>query len=75
MRGHQDDKTKYGSLSIHAKLNVQADHLTEAYYEIGTPSKPMVNILPSSPAMISIRGVSITSDYQNQLIKAYTEPE
>jgi hypothetical protein len=34
----------------------------------------MIHTLPSCPAMISIGGISVTSNYRKQLIRAYVEP-
>lgn len=35
----------------------------------------MAHIRPSSPAMLPIRGVSITSNYQHHIVWAFTEPK
>jgi hypothetical protein len=37
--------------------------------------RPLVSLLPSCDAMLSIRGISVTSNYRKQLIRAYVEPE
>ena len=35
----------------------------------------MVSLLPSCPAMVTIRGVSVTSNLFRQLVRSYTEPQ
>ncbi|OEU11291.1 hypothetical protein FRACYDRAFT_246405 [Fragilariopsis cylindrus CCMP1102] len=75
VKGHQDSAKAYDDLSLEAQLNVDADALAGEYQEGKRQFHPMVNILPSCPAMLSIRGISVTSNYKKQLIRAYVEPE
>jgi hypothetical protein len=37
--------------------------------------RPIVSLLPSCNAKLSIRGINVTSNYRKQLIRAYVEPE
>ena len=74
VKGHQDDDAIYDDLSLEAQLNVDADELAEKYYSSGPQSTPQVHLLPSSSVTLFIRNISITNDYQNQLIRSYTEP-
>ena len=53
---------------------MDADELAEDYYSDGAQSTAQIQLLPSCPAALSIRDILITNDYQNQLIRAYTEP-
>jgi aromatic ring-opening dioxygenase catalytic subunit (LigB family) len=50
-------------LPLDAQLNVDADELAGEYQQDHGKYLPLVNMLPSCPAMITIRGVSITSNY------------
>ena len=68
VKGHQDSAKAYDDLSLEAQLNVDADALAGEYQEEQRQFHPMVNILPSCPAMLSIRGISVTSNYKKQLI-------
>ena len=62
-------------MSTEAKLNVEADRLSGLYQdELGTYS-PITHIYPSSPAVLEINGMTITSNVRHQLIKAYSEPK
>ena len=74
VKGHQDDDATYDDLSLEAQLNVDADELAEQHYSTGPQSTPQVQLLPSSSVTLFIRGISITNDYQTQLIRSYTEP-
>ena len=61
-------------LSIAAQLNVEADRLAGDFQQDHGKFRPIVTLLLSCPAMLSIRGISITSNYNKQLTKAYVEP-
>jgi len=74
VRGHQDRLTAYEDLSLEAQLNVDADWYAGKYQDESGKYLPQCTILPACPVMLSIRGISVTSDYKNQLIRAYTEP-
>ena len=54
VRGHQDSHTEYEKLDTYAKLNVQADRLAGDYQVRKGTFRPIAQILPSCPAMISI---------------------
>jgi hypothetical protein len=74
MKGHQDNKTRYKDLPLEAPLNVDADELAGEYQEEQGEFLPMMHTLPSCPAMLLIGGISVTSNYRKQLIRAYVEP-
>ena len=74
IKGHQDNHTSYNDLPLLAQLNVDADLLADRFYHEGPLSTPHAPVLPACPETLSIRGVSITNDYERQLIRAYTEP-
>ena len=74
VRGHQDKDKDCDKLDTYAQLNVQADHLAGDFQDRKGAFRPIVPLLPSCPAMISIRGISITSNIFKQLVRAYTEP-
>lgn len=75
VKGNQDNDTPYADLSLEAQLNIDADALAGEYQEVYGTYWPLVNILPSCPAMLTIRGISVTSNYRKQLTRAYVEPE
>jgi len=74
VKGHQDRHTEYESLPLNAQLNVEADYYAGQYQDNFGKLRPLCTLLPTSGAMLSIRTISVTSDYRNQLIRAYTEP-
>jgi hypothetical protein len=74
VRGHQDKHTSYDDLSLEAQLNVDADWYAGKYQDESGKFLPQCTLLPACPAMLSIREITVTSDYKNQLIQAYTEP-
>ena len=58
-----------------AILNVEANRLAGEYQdEIGAYS-PITHMYPSSPAVLEINGMTITSNIRHHLIKAYSEPK
>ena len=75
MKGHQDDDDEdYNDLSMEAQLNVDADELEELHFLSGTPSRPQTQLLLSCPAILTLRGITITNDYRRHLMQAYTKP-
>ena len=74
VKGHQDKKIKKEDLSLEAQLNIEADELAGSFQQTDGKFRPLVHLLPSCSAMLSIRGISITSNYKKQLIRAYVEP-
>ena len=71
--GHQDTRSR-GTMSAETILNVEADRLTGEYQdELGAYS-PITHMYLSSPAVLEINGMTITSNMQHHLIKAYSEP-
>ena len=75
VKGHQDNNKDKEDLPLEAQLNIEADELAGEYQDEHGKYRPLVNMLPSCPAMLSIHGISVTSNYRKQLIKAYVEPE
>jgi hypothetical protein len=75
VRGHQNKNTAYDDLALEAQLNVDADKFAEDFQITDRKFRPLLSLLPSCDAMLSIRGISVTSNYRNQLIRAYAEPE
>ena len=53
----------------------ETDRLAGKYQdELGAYS-PITHMYPSSPTVLEINGMTITSNIQHQLIKAYSEPK
>jgi prenyltransferase beta subunit len=75
VRGHQDKNAAYNNLGLKAQLNVDADKYAGDFQLAKGKFRPLVPLLPSCDAMLSIRGISATSNYRKQLIRAYVEPE
>ena len=72
--GHQNTRSR-GEMSTKAILHVKADRLAGKYQdELGAYS-PIIHMYPSSPAVLEINGMTITSNIRHQLIKAYSEPK
>jgi hypothetical protein len=74
VQGHQDKHKAYEDLSLQAQLNVDADWYAGKYQDKSGKFLPQCTILPACPVMLSIQEITVTSDYKNQLIRAYTEP-
>jgi hypothetical protein len=75
VRGHQDKNAAYNDLVLEAQLNVDADKYAGDFQLSNGKFRPIVTLLPSCNAMLSIRGISVTSSYRKQLIRAYGEQE
>jgi hypothetical protein len=75
VRGHQDKNTAYDDLELEAQLNVGADKYAGDFQPAKGKFRPLVSLLPSCDARLLIRGISVTSNYRKQLIRAYVEPE
>ena len=75
VKGHQDNNKNYDELPLEAQLNIDADELAGKFQDEYGKFRPLVHVLPSCPAMLAIRGISITSNYRKQLIRAYVEPQ
>ena len=70
---HQDSKSNR-ELTIEEKLNVVADKLAGQYQnELGSYC-PIAHMYPSTPDVLEINNMTITSNIRHHLIKAYTEP-
>ena len=74
VRGHQDDRAPIKELPIKAQLNIKADALAGDFQWRKGRFRPLVHPLPSCSAMVSIRGISVTSNLFKQLVCAYVEP-
>ena len=59
--GHQDTKSG-GEMSIKAILNVEADRLTGYHQGQFVAYSPITYMYPSSPAVLEINGMTITSN-------------
>ena len=55
-------------------MNVEADALASRFYKEGSLSIPQSSVLPASLIQLDIQGITVTNDFQNQLIRANTEP-
>ncbi len=75
VKGHQDNNKTKAELPLEAQLNIEADELAGEFQTSEGMFRPIVHLLPSCPAMLAIRGISVTSNYRKQLIRAYVEPE
>jgi hypothetical protein len=73
VQGHQDKNAAYDDLELEAQLNVDADKYAGDFLLAKGNFRPLVSLLPSCDAMLSIRGISVTSIYRKQLIRAYGE--
>ena len=62
-------------MSTEAKLNVEVDRLAGLYQDELRAYSPITHMYPSSPAVLEINGMTITSNVRHQLIKAYSEPK
>ena len=69
VKGHQDSTNAIHRLPLLAQLNIEADKLTGLYYLKAPLSTTLASVLPSCPAMLTINGSSITSDYRISLSK------
>jgi hypothetical protein len=74
VKRHQDDDTQYKDLSLEEQLNIDADELAGIFQQQSGKLRPIVHMLPSCLALLLIRGISITSNYCKQLIRASVEP-
>ena len=60
---------------MEAKLNIEADRLAGENQDKFGAYSPITHMYPSSPAVLEIDGMTITSNIQHQLIRAYSEPK
>ena len=68
--GHQDTKLRR-EIPMEAILNAVADKLVGDYQDQLGAYRPITHMYPSSPAVLEINGMTITSNVRHQLIKAY----
>jgi hypothetical protein len=66
VKGHQDKETAYVDLPLEAQLNVDADKFAGEFQAENRKFRPMVFLLPSCDAMLSIKGII----YINYYLKA-----
>ena len=74
VKGHQDDKIEYHQLPLKAKLNIDDDALAVILQKEHEHFLPKVPMIPSCPAVLNIRSVTITSYFRHQPQRAYVEP-
>ena len=67
VKGHQDKNTPKRFLPLLAQLNIEADELAGQFQLDHSKYAPIVPLLPASPAILAIRGISITSQYKHHL--------
>ena len=72
--GHQDTRSR-GEMSTEVILNVEEDRLAGKYQDKVGVYSPITHIYPSSPAVLEINGIIITSNIRHQHIKTYSEPK
>jgi len=72
--GHQDDHIEYNKHSLESQLSVDADALAEQYYSDTLQSMAEANLLPACPAMLVLRGITVSNQYKRHLVHAYNEP-
>ena len=70
--GHQDTKLRR-EIPMEAILNAVTDKLAGDYQDQLGAYRPITHMYPSSPAVLEINGMTITSNVRHQLIKAYAE--
>jgi hypothetical protein len=77
VRGHQDKRAAYDDLVLEAQLNIDVDKYAGDFQLSNGKFRPIVSLLPSCDAMLSIRGISVTSNYRKQFKNKgkYVEPE
>ena len=63
VKGHQDLYTATSKLPLEAQLNIEADKLAGDFQQQYGKHISVVTLLLSSPALLSIQGISITSQY------------
>ena len=56
-------------------MNVEADRLAGQYQDDHGAYSPITYMYPSSPAVLEINGMTVTSNIRHHLIKAYAEPK
>ena len=74
VKGHQDETFEESELSLEATLNVEADSLAERYYEERIQSVSTCLLHPACPCVLTIRGTTITSNYDRHITRAFLEP-
>ena len=74
VKGQQDDNLDYQQLLLKAKLNIDTDVLAGLFQKDHRKYLPRVQMLPSCPALLNARGITITSNFRHQLQRAYVEP-
>ena len=70
--GYQDARSR-GEISVEALLNVEADRLAGEYQEELGVYNSITYMYTSSPVVLEINGMTITSNTRHHLINAYLE--
>ena len=73
VKGHQDSSTPSKSLSLPAKLNVEADNLASSIYYEGPLWTQKILMTPLCRAKLSIQGINVTNNCTKHILQAYTE--
>ncbi len=60
VKSHQDDETPLATLTLEARLNVEADRLATEYMQEDHIRRPTVALFPSAKAQFLIQDVSVT---------------
>ena len=72
--GHQDTRSR-GEMSTEAILNVETNRLAGEYQDKLGAYIPITHMYPSSPVVLEINGMTMTSNIRHQLIKAHSGPK
>ena len=66
--------TETSKLSLEAQLNIEVDRLAEDFETQYSTYNPIVPLLLASPAVLTIRGISITNQYRHKIHIKFLEP-
>ena len=75
VKGHQDDKKPYYALlSLHTKLHISADALSNEYQNTCGKPHPKVLCFPKTRAHLYIHGKTITYKYKSAICNTFSVP-
>ena len=74
VKGHQDDDDDVINLDHAANMNIIADGIAGDFNQEQGKIIPCSPLLPSCPAQLRIGGITVSSNYKQQIFNAYTEP-
>ena len=74
VKSHQDDDTEVHLLPWTTQMNIHADSLATDYLDNYADPSKIVPFIPASQASLSIRGVTITRRFAQQLRQAANSP-